>query len=81
MCVYVCVCVSQPPPPKITHGDIFVSDRFVGWQEKVLGALQQAFDPATKVSACVCVCVFLCPYRLMLHVLCVCEGLHACSFY
>ena len=29
-----------PPPPKITHGQIYVADRFVGWQEAVLHALQ-----------------------------------------
>lgn len=31
---------APPPPPKITHAQVFVSDRFVGWQEAVLHALQ-----------------------------------------
>lgn len=30
----------EAPPPKITHGQIYVADRFVGWQEAVLRALQ-----------------------------------------
>lgn len=29
-----------PPPPKITHAQIFVGERFLGWQEAVLQALQ-----------------------------------------
>jgi len=29
-----------PPPPKVTHGWVWVSARFVGWQEAVLVALQ-----------------------------------------
>jgi hypothetical protein len=29
-----------PPPPKITHAQIYVSDKFVGWQEALLRALQ-----------------------------------------
>lgn len=31
---------AAPPPPKITAGQIFVAERFVGWQEAVLRALQ-----------------------------------------
>lgn len=29
-----------PPPPKITHCQLFVAERYVGWQEAVLQALQ-----------------------------------------
>ena len=39
----------QPPPSKVVHGDIFVAERFVGWQEGVLLALQSAFNKDTKV--------------------------------
>eukprot|EP00195_Chlamydomonas_chlamydogama_P014672 CAMPEP_0202900896 /NCGR_PEP_ID=MMETSP1392-20130828/12094_1 /ASSEMBLY_ACC=CAM_ASM_000868 /TAXON_ID=225041 /ORGANISM="Chlamydomonas chlamydogama, Strain SAG 11-48b" /LENGTH=1103 /DNA_ID=CAMNT_0049587353 /DNA_START=121 /DNA_END=3432 /DNA_ORIENTATION=- len=40
----------EPAPAalKVTHGDIFVAERFIGWQEKTLLALQTAFDPKTK---------------------------------
>ena len=40
----------QPPPSKVVHGDIFVAERFVGWQEGVLLALQSAFNKDTKVG-------------------------------
>jgi hypothetical protein len=34
---------------RVAHVDIFVADRFIGWQERVLGALQGAYQKATKV--------------------------------
>jgi leucyl-tRNA synthetase len=36
------------PPPKVTHGWVFVAEQFVGWQEAVLRALAPNFDPVTK---------------------------------
>lgn len=48
--------VTQPTPKKVVHGDMFVAERFVGWQEGVLLALQAAFDTNTKVRMGVCVC-------------------------
>jgi len=38
----------EPTPLKVVHGDIFVAERFVGWQEKALLALQAAYQPATN---------------------------------
>lgn len=38
----------QGPAPKVIHADIFVAERFIGWQEKVLLALQAGFDSKTK---------------------------------
>jgi hypothetical protein len=42
----------QPPPVKVVHGELFVAERFVGWQEGLLLALQGMFDQSTKVGAC-----------------------------
>ncbi|GAX85489.1 hypothetical protein CEUSTIGMA_g12905.t1 [Chlamydomonas eustigma] len=38
----------QGPAPKVVHGDIFVAERFIGWQEKALLSLQQSYDTSTK---------------------------------
>lgn len=38
-------------PGKVTHGDVFISERYVGWQEKTLVALAGKFDAATKTFA------------------------------
>ena len=40
----------QGPAPKVIHGDIFVAEKFIGWQEKSLLSLQQSFDINTKVG-------------------------------
>jgi len=37
-----------PTPVKVVHGDMFVAERFGGWQEGVLLALQGAFNKETK---------------------------------
>lgn len=34
----------------MVHGDIYVAERFIGWQEKVLLSLQSSFDAKTKVG-------------------------------
>ena len=34
---------------KVVHGDIFVAERFIGWQEKLLDSLRSSFDPKSKV--------------------------------
>ena len=39
----------QGPAPKVLHCDIYVAERFIGWQEKSLVALQQSFDAKAKV--------------------------------
>ena len=44
----------QGAAPKVTHGDIFIAERFIGWQEKSLLALQQSFDSQTKVQQNFC---------------------------
>jgi hypothetical protein len=36
----------EPPAVKITRGELFVADRFIGWQEAALLALQGQFDAA-----------------------------------
>eukprot|EP00882_Tetradesmus_deserticola_P006429 GHRQ01006765.1.p1 GENE.GHRQ01006765.1~~GHRQ01006765.1.p1 ORF type:complete len:1052 (+),score=503.60 GHRQ01006765.1:66-3221(+) len=41
----------EPPPPKITHGRVWVSERFVGWQEAVLHALQDNYDAGANAFA------------------------------
>lgn len=45
--------LSQSAPQRVIKGTIFVSERFVGWQERTLLALAAAYQPATKVNLCV----------------------------
>ncbi|GFR47083.1 hypothetical protein Agub_g8770 [Astrephomene gubernaculifera] len=39
------------PPPRVASLHVFVSERFVGWQERVLGALAPRFDARTRTFA------------------------------
>lgn len=57
-CAFVyATCCQQVVPLKVTHGDVYVSERFIGWQEKALVALQAAYQPATKVLLLLVPCV------------------------
>ncbi|KAF8060524.1 leucine--tRNA ligase [Scenedesmus sp. PABB004] len=40
-----------PLPPKVTHGAVWVAERFVGWQEAVLRALQSQYDASARAFA------------------------------
>jgi len=42
---------AAPPPPKVTRADIYVAERFVGWQETTLRALARTFDAGTNTFA------------------------------
>ncbi|GIL94940.1 hypothetical protein Vretimale_1053 [Volvox reticuliferus] len=39
------------PPPRVAAVHVFVSERFIGWQEQVLGALAPRFNAKTRTFA------------------------------
>ncbi|KAL6757784.1 hypothetical protein V8C86DRAFT_1623510, partial [Haematococcus lacustris] len=39
---------TQVVAQQVVHADVFVAEQFIGWQQKVLQALQAAYQPATK---------------------------------
>eukprot|EP00879_Flechtneria_rotunda_P020422 GHRR01021486.1.p1 GENE.GHRR01021486.1~~GHRR01021486.1.p1 ORF type:complete len:246 (+),score=120.66 GHRR01021486.1:1280-2017(+) len=41
----------ETPTPKVTHGQVWVSKKFVGWQEAVLLTLQGTYDAASNSFA------------------------------
>ncbi|BDA46666.1 Leucine-tRNA ligase, cytoplasmic [Coccomyxa sp. Obi] len=38
----------QAPPPKVVRADVYVAERYGGWQEVALNSLKAQFDAATK---------------------------------
>jgi hypothetical protein len=38
----------QQQQQKVTGVQVFIGERFIGWQEAVLGALQQSFEPGSR---------------------------------
>ncbi|EFJ52544.1 hypothetical protein VOLCADRAFT_103034 [Volvox carteri f. nagariensis] len=42
---------SAAPPPRVVAAHVFVSERFIGWQERVLGALAPRFDAKSRTFA------------------------------